>query len=103
MISDKILITAFGFIGVILGAFLTTIKEVWLDRRSIKQKAIYLSIMVLSLFDKFVSGCVKVVNDDGTIMGQRNPDGTLEAQVEYPKLDFQSLDVEWKSLPSELL
>jgi len=49
---------------------------------------------------RFISVCADVAGDDGTYMGQTDPDGVLHAQTKLPSLDYASLKIEWRSLPS---
>ena len=93
----------FGLIGVLLGAVLTTLSNLWLGHRSSRKKAEYLAIRVSCIFDRYVDGCVAVVQDDGLLEGQPNPDGTREDRVPTPELEIQKIDVDWQSLPSELM
>ncbi len=93
-----------GLIGVVIGALMTAAKDIWVDRRSRQKNAEYLAIRVVSIFDRFIEGCVGVAGDDGLRDGQpTNEDGRLSVQVPAPGFDVQSLDVEWKSIPAQLM
>ena len=93
---DKAII---GLIGVFLGAALSITRELWLDYRSQKKKAEYLAILVACILDRYVDGCVSVVSDNGLT----NQDGITVTQVTTPDLDLNSIDVDWQSLPSDLM
>ncbi len=97
----------YGLLGVALGAVLTTIfsvvKELYAEHRSKKKEAEYLAIRIVCLLESFMEGCVSVINDDGLCHGQTDPDGFSSIQVSAPQLDIQISDVNWKSLPPELM
>jgi hypothetical protein len=92
----------FGFIGVIVGALITGLKE-WLFRKWDEQKkGHYLAIRVCTMLDLFLYDCADVIQDDGTIRGQTAPDGTRSPQVDLPSIAFEALDVDWHAIPSDL-
>ncbi len=93
----------FGLIGVVVGAVLATVKDWWFDNRRRKKDLEILSIHVVCLFDRFVAGCIEVISDDGLSYGSPDKDGCKVPQVDHPTLDLMSIDVEWKSLPSQLM
>jgi hypothetical protein len=88
----------FGLIGVVVGAILTTAKDWWFDYRRQSKDLQFLSIHVICMLEKFVANCIEVTQDDGL-----EDHGYKSPQVEHPSLDLMSLDVEWKSLPSDLM
>ncbi len=90
-------------IGVALGVLLNTVKEWWFQRRKNRKDLEYLSIRIACLFDTFVNSCADVVADDGLYHGQPGPDGCRSIQVETPSFDPLAIDVEWKSLPANLM
>ncbi len=92
-----------GLIGVILGVFLGILKDWLLQRRKTKKEYEYLTIRVACELDRFVYGCVDVVNDDGTSFGQYDKDGYARIQVVPPIFNPYDIDVEWKSLPHTLM
>lgn len=92
----------FGFIGVVVGALITGLKE-WLFRASDeKKKGHYLAIRVCTMLDLFLYDCADVVQDDGYCQGQREPDGTLSPQARLPSLSFDAMDVDWQAIPAFL-
>jgi hypothetical protein len=93
----------FGIIGVVLGSFLTLLKEWLFQCRTNKKELEYLSIRVSCMLDKFIAGCTDVVHDDGSSHGQYGPDGCAKIQVETPNFDPETIKVEWKSLPAKLM
>lgn len=92
-----------GLVGVIVGALMTAAKDIWVERRSRRKNAEYLAIRVVSMLDRFVEGCTGVAGDDGLSYGQPNEEGEREIQVSAPDFEVQSLDVDWKSIPAELM
>lgn len=88
-----------GIIGVILGAFLTLVREYWIDYRARKRKAVYLAIRVTCMLEEFLIDCANVSADHG----EYDQNGCLYPKVSCPQLSFSSLDVDWQSLPSNLM
>ena len=93
----------FGLIGVVVGALLATAKDWWFEYRRRRKNLEYLSILVVSIFDHFVAGCIEVCRDDGLAHGSRDEHGCKAPQVDTPKLELLAIDVDWKSLPSSLM
>lgn len=92
-----------GLVGVVIGAMLAGAREYWVARASKRKNAQYLAIRVISLLDGFLEKCASVVGDDGLSNGERDPDGCKYPQVSPPELDFESLKVDWMSIPCELM
>lgn len=93
----------FGLIGVVVGAFLTIIKEWWFKASEKKKNAEYLAILITSMLERFVVGCAEVVADDGLYHGQRNSDGYRETHTVQPSFDPLLTQVEWKALPANMM
>ena len=93
----------YGLIGVVLGVFLTVVKEWWFQSRKNKKEAEYLSIHIICMLDRYVAGCAEVVGDDGLFMGQPDARGYSRIQVALPKFQPDEVKVEWKSLPASLM
>lgn len=93
----------FGLVGVVLGALLTVAREWWLQSRKTRKDAEYLSIQVSCELERYVARCAEVVGDNGLCEGQPDEHGCHAIQVEQPKFDPMSLNVEWKSLPAKLM
>ena len=93
----------FGLLGVSLGTGLATLKEWWFNRRSDTRDATYLAVQVVGQLDRFVFACSEVVTDDGLCRGQRDEHGYRCAQVKPPKFSPESLNVEWRSIPADLM
>ena len=91
-----------GLVGVLLGAILTVARELWNDHRTKKKRAEYLAIRVTCIIERFMDGCVSVVGDDGEMYG-RDDQGCVQLQTTAPEIDFESLDVDWHSLPFDLM
>ncbi|MCY7297530.1 hypothetical protein [Alteromonas sp. a30] len=98
-----------GLLGVIIGSLLTviltTLKEWWFQQRKRREEQVYLAIQISCLLDRFVAGCWAAVNDDGTIHGleYRDESGCLSTQADTPHFEPLSIDVSWKSLPTNLM
>ena len=93
----------FGLVGVALGALLTVAKEWWFQSRKNRKDAEYLSIQVSCELERYVARCAEVVGDDGLYQGQPDENGYHTIQVEPPKFEPKSFNVEWKSLPANLM
>jgi hypothetical protein len=93
----------FGLIGVMLGSFLTFFRDLFFQKQKMKKEADFLAVMILCELNRFAECCGEVVRDDGLLLGQTNADGCREIQVKTPTFDPQSLNVEWKSLPIDLM
>lgn len=93
----------FGLVGVALGAVLSVAKEWWFQRNRNRKDAEYLSIQVSCALERYAAHCASVVADDGLYHGQRDKDGYSRIQVSPPTFEPESLKVEWKSLPTNLM
>ncbi len=92
-----------GLLGVVVVASISAALEHWRDWRSRGRSARYLASRVVPLLDRFVQGCVDVVKDDGTNMGQPGEDGYHAIQVDDPSYDVHRLDVDWKAISAGLM
>jgi hypothetical protein len=93
----------FGLVGVALGALLTVAKEWWFQSRKTKKDAEYLAIQVSCELERFLARCAEVVDDDGLRDGQTDENGYHSIQIEAPTFDPKLFEVEWKSLPVNLM
>ncbi len=91
------------FVGAFLGFILSIAKDLLTQYRERKKEKEYLAIHVSFLLERFVEGCVNVTFDDGLSYGQPDQDGCRSVQVKTPNLNLQSLDVNWKALPKEIM
>ncbi|CAE6843983.1 hypothetical protein R69658_06854 [Paraburkholderia aspalathi] len=93
-----------GLAGVALGGVLTSSRERSRELSANAKAADYLAILVVAHLDRFVDACVDVVGDDGTAYGQpAGKGGEHEVTVDRPRFDPLAIDVDWKSLPAELM
>jgi hypothetical protein len=97
----------FGLVGIFLGSLLSAIfsviRELYAESRSKKKEAEYLAIRMICIFDSYMEGCALVVGDNGLYHGQTDAEGYSRIQVTPPQLDVQLEDVNWKSFPPELM
>lgn len=91
----------FGLLGVLLGAVLSVTKDWWFQRLNRKRDVSYLAVQVVGLLDRYVFACAAVVSEVG--QGQRDENGFVLPQVRLPNFDPESLRVEWRALPVDLL
>lgn len=93
-----------GITGVLLGNALVAIKEWRKDHKKDRRDRTFLSILVVSHLDRFVSGCWSVAMDDGTSEGRpAGRDGSHQTTVTPPEFLPLEIDVEWKVLPRDLM
>ena len=90
---NSILLGLFSLVGVIVGACLTLIMEIYKDKRNRKRDTNYLVVRVICTFDQFFDGCASVVFDNCV-----DSCGESGITVSLPKLDLDSLDVNWSSI-----
>ncbi len=93
----------FGLVGVVFGSLLTLFREWWFQNRKVKKEAEYLAILVSCELERYMTGCVEVVADDGLCEGQPDENGLHVIQVKAPKFEPHAFSVEWKSLPGHLM
>ena len=96
---EKIII---GLVGVVVGSILTLAKDLlnlYLNR---KERAKYLAIRVTFQLESFVDECIEVARDDGRVMGP-DEQGCIQLYTSPASISFESLDVDWKSLPIDLM
>jgi hypothetical protein len=93
----------FGLIGVVVGALLTGLRELWFQRRKDAKEREFLAIQVSGHLERYVSSCADVVADDGLYMGAPNEHGEHEAQALIPTFEPELLKVEWKSLSATMM
>ena len=93
----------FGLVGVVVGGLLTVAKEWWFQNRKSRKDSEYLSIQVSCELERYVARCADVVGDDGLCEGRPDENGYSTPQIKPPVFDPKSFDVEWKSLPANLM
>jgi hypothetical protein len=97
----------FGLLGIVLGSALSVIfsiaRELYAESRAKRKETEYLAIRMVCIFESFMEGCASVVSDDGTYHGQTDADGYSRVQVVPPQLEVNLSDVNWRSLPPELM
>lgn len=101
--NQALFVASVGIIGVVIGAFLTLLREVWSDSRMRARNARYLAIRVVCILDKYVENCAEVVSDDGLCDGQRDEQGCLQAQVATPSPPVFPEGLDWKSIDHALM
>jgi len=88
-----------GFAGVCVGAGIAWFRDHLAGRDKKKSDAAYLAAIVGGALDTFVSGCSEVVGDSGQV----DRDGYSHPRATLPGFDPSKLDVEWRTIPPELL
>lgn len=94
-----------GIGGVLLGNSFLTLKEVVIGHRKRKKDAEYLAILVVSHLDRFTTGCLDVAHDNGEIEGRPAGNGGQywATTTKPPVLQPLDINVDWKSLPRDLM
>ncbi|MFA5985534.1 MAG: hypothetical protein WC782_16065 [Methylococcaceae bacterium] len=93
----------FGLIGVLLGSILAGAKEWWFQRRNNSKDAAYLAVQVVGLLDRYVLSCSSVAEDNGLNRGEPDERGCRTTQTEPLQFRPDSLKVEWRSIPVDLM
>ncbi len=89
----------YGLIGVLFGFLLSTFKDWWFQKVKKKKEVEYLSVRVSFLLERFVEGCIDIVSDDG----RWDNDGIRHTVTTLPEFEPQLIEVDWKSLPLDLM
>ncbi|MGF6180177.1 hypothetical protein ABIB42_001177 [Massilia sp. UYP32] len=94
-----------GLIGVWLGGYLTTRREDRREEKRVSKESAYLGILVTSHLEKLADECYQVAFDNGEIYGRpAGNEGQYWATVTtLPNFAPLELDVDWKSLPADLM
>ena len=85
------------------GTILIELKKFLTSKINTKKRREYLATKVVNTLEIFVEGCAKVVQDDGTFMGQAGLDGYHSPQAALPEFLPLSLDVDWQSINASLM
>ena len=88
-----------GLFGVLIGSVIVIAKEWWFDYRKNKKDKEYLCIKVSSMFDKFIHNSYDIVYDEG----KDDSNGCRTQQVSLLMFDPELENVNWKSLPVDLM
>lgn len=87
-----------SLVGVIIGGSMTSLQK-WIEYRATKgTTARYLASRLITTLDHFMAECLVIAEDHGTA----EPDGAISAKP-LPKLELDKLDVDWKSVDSEVV
>jgi hypothetical protein len=94
-----------GLAGVWMGGRMVTRREEEKEKARVKSEAGYAAILIMAHLDRLITRCVELAFDDGTAEGR--PAGsdyvTHVFTVGSPEFDPLAIDVDWKSLPTDLL
>lgn len=100
LIADLISKPAFwGFVGVLAGGAITWLREWMKERQERRRELAYASSLISAELYRFVSSCSDVAGDSG------RPDelGHCYPVTGEPTLAIQGIDVEWRSMPAQLV
>lgn len=93
-----------GIVGTVLGSIIPWVQSSAREKKKKRENANYLAAKVVIVLDKYVSSCVDVVSDDGTIMGRpTGRDGCYEPQEALPTHIIYPVDIDWKSIDPQLM
>ena len=99
----------FGLLGVLVGAFITWIKETLIQKRTRLEHATYLAVRVICILDEYVDKCVAIVTDDGSVSAEVQVLHRDEHVKEYypvkrlPVVPDFPADLDWRSIDSDLM
>jgi hypothetical protein len=88
--------------GVIIGACLTFAGTIYVNHLNRSKDAKYLAIRISCLLDRFVDGCVEVVQDDGIPDFEGRYPECMVPNSTHPSLELDSVDVDWRSISANL-
>lgn len=86
-----------------LGTTLIRLEKLLTSKINTKKRRRYLATKVVNTLEIFVEGCAKVVQDDGTFMGQTGLDGYHITQASEPEFLPPDQDVDWQSINANLM
>lgn len=85
--------------GALIGALIPTLMTFFQNKGSRENERGFLAVQVSSALYTYASGCVDVMYDQGEPDNQ----GQLCIVAKAPRLDLASLNVNWRSIPVDLL
>ncbi|UML94873.1 hypothetical protein [Shewanella xiamenensis] len=88
-----------GLLGVVVGFVLNLAYGAWGKRKQRKQEQYYLAVLVTMHLDRFFDEAVWLCGDNGT----PDQEGCYISTIPYPKFELPTKDVDWRSLPQELM
>jgi hypothetical protein len=102
--NEAIVSGIFGFIGVIVGASISWLKESFNEHSQRSRNARYLAVRVICILDEFVDVCLNVALDNGEpTWNPSNGEESCGVRVQAPQeLNFPN-DLDWKSIDSKLM
>lgn len=92
-----------GVVGVALGAALTLLREVLMQRRKEQKDVAHLVGLVAGALERFSSACANTANDDGELTYPPGEEPFRVDRTKDPEFSVDKLDVEWKALPADLM
>ncbi|MGE6316472.1 hypothetical protein ACQKC1_11960 [Shewanella baltica] len=88
-----------GLLGVVVGFVLNLVYGAWVKRSQRKQEQYYLAVVVTMQLDRFFDEAVLLCGDNG----KPDQDGFYISIIPYPKFELPTKDVDWRSLPQDLM
>ncbi|ADT94299.1 MULTISPECIES: hypothetical protein [Shewanella] len=88
-----------GLLGVVVGFVLNLVYGAWGKRNQRKQEQYYLAVVVTMQLDRFFDEAVFLCGDNGT----PDQEGYYISTIPYPKFELPTKDVDWRSLPQDLM
>ncbi len=91
-----------GFVGVIVGSVLATVKDLLLDWVRHKRNRNHAAVRVVTLLDVFIDQCRDVAFDTGEPDYSQHDEGELGPSINDPDSPIFPDDIDWQALDPQL-
>ena len=86
--ANSIATAIIGLVGVLVGAGITTIGQLLMQRRAEQLERSFVTSNLVAALDQLAIDCARVIYDDGTIDGQPDENGYHHIQVPDPEFSL---------------
>ena len=94
---------AWGLVGVVIGAILTSLNDWAMAGRTKKRLAEYAAVRIVCVLDRFVDQCLEAAIDDGEEVPSGESEYETQPSVKSPEVPAYADDIDWKSLNPEFV
>ena len=95
--------TLLPLVGVIVGAGITWIRDMWAQRTMRSRNAHYFALRVVCLLDRYIEDCATVAEDDGSSPDQKNEHECSHPRTDLPAAPVFPTDLDWKSIDQRIV